>query len=228
MRRGAMLDLVLTNKEGPVGNVKLKGSLGCSDYDEMVEFKILKAARRVHNKLTTLDFRRADFGLFRDLLGRVPWDKALEGRGAQEICNTDSGIECTLSKFADDTKLCDVVNTPEGRDAIQRDLDRLGRWARVNLLKLNKAKCKVLHMGSGNSKHSYRLGGEWIESSSEKDLEVVFDACLGKTDSYEDSVITIPSYPGLRDSNIAHLLIDTVAYTVEQKLGHTKVYRIRV
>ncbi|KFW67405.1 hypothetical protein AS28_01846, partial [Pygoscelis adeliae] len=32
----------------------------------------------------TLDFRRADFGLFRDLLGRVPWDKALEGRGAQE------------------------------------------------------------------------------------------------------------------------------------------------
>ncbi|KFV97213.1 hypothetical protein N327_03267, partial [Fulmarus glacialis] len=37
-----------------------------------------------HGKLTTLDFRRADFGLFRDLFGRVPWDKALEGRGAQE------------------------------------------------------------------------------------------------------------------------------------------------
>ncbi|KFV19528.1 hypothetical protein N340_02998, partial [Tauraco erythrolophus] len=32
----------------------------------------------------TLDFRRADFGLFRDLLARVQWDKALEGRGAQE------------------------------------------------------------------------------------------------------------------------------------------------
>ncbi|GAB0184642.1 mitochondrial enolase superfamily member 1 [Grus japonensis] len=50
----------------------------------MVEFKILRAVRRLHNKLTTLDFRRVDFGLFRDLLGRVPWDKALEGRGAQE------------------------------------------------------------------------------------------------------------------------------------------------
>ena len=82
-RRGAMLDLVLTNKEGLVGNVKLKGSLGCSDH-EMVEFKILRALRRAHSKLTTLDLRRADFGLFRDLLGRVPWDKALEGRGAQE------------------------------------------------------------------------------------------------------------------------------------------------
>ncbi|KFV00164.1 hypothetical protein N340_13736, partial [Tauraco erythrolophus] len=32
----------------------------------------------------TLDFRRADFGLLRDLLGRVSWDKALEGGGAQE------------------------------------------------------------------------------------------------------------------------------------------------
>ncbi|GAB0204620.1 hypothetical protein GRJ2_002927600 [Grus japonensis] len=82
-RRGAMLDFVFTVRDGPVENVKLKGSLGCSDH-EMVQFKILRAARRAHSKLTILDFRRADFGLFRDLLGRVPWDKALEGRGAQE------------------------------------------------------------------------------------------------------------------------------------------------
>jgi len=78
-----MLDLVLTSKEMLVGNVKLKGSLGCSDH-ERVKFKILTAVRRPHSKLTALDFRRADFGLFGDLLGRVPWDKALEGRGAQE------------------------------------------------------------------------------------------------------------------------------------------------
>jgi len=40
-----MLDLVLTNRGWLVGNVKLKGSLGCSDH-EMVEFKTLWAARR--------------------------------------------------------------------------------------------------------------------------------------------------------------------------------------
>ncbi|KFV19397.1 hypothetical protein N340_02194, partial [Tauraco erythrolophus] len=40
--------------------------------------------RLPHSKLTTPDFRREDFGLLRDLLGRVQWDEALEGRGAQE------------------------------------------------------------------------------------------------------------------------------------------------
>ncbi|GAB0188315.1 cAMP-dependent protein kinase inhibitor alpha [Grus japonensis] len=98
------------------------------------------------------------------------------------VGNMDSEIECTLSKFADNTKLCGVVDTLEGRDAILRDLDRLERWARVNCIKFNKAKCKVLHMGQGNPKHNYSLGRERIESSpEEKDLEVLVNERLNMT-----------------------------------------------
>ncbi|PKU29772.1 rna-directed dna polymerase from mobile element jockey- hypothetical protein [Limosa lapponica baueri] len=78
------------------------------------------------------------------------------------VGDMDSVIEYTLSKFADDTKLCGAINTMEGRDAIQKDLNRLERWVCVNLMKLHKAKCRVLHMGTGNPKNKYRLGGEWI------------------------------------------------------------------
>jgi len=82
-RKGALLDLVLTNKEGQVEAVKVGGRLGCSDH-EMVEFRILCGGSWAISRLKTLDLRRAKFGLLKELLGGIPWARAIEGRGVQE------------------------------------------------------------------------------------------------------------------------------------------------
>ncbi|KAK4825638.1 hypothetical protein QYF61_001423 [Mycteria americana] len=92
------------------------------------------------------------------------------------INDLDDGAECSLSKFADDTKLGGVADTPEGCAAIQRYLDRLDKWAARNLMKSNKGKCKVLHPGRNKPRHQYMLGADQLESSlAEKDLRVLVD-----------------------------------------------------
>ena len=50
----------------------------------MVEFSILGGGTRGNSRTATLDFRRADFELFRRLVGRVPWGSVLESKGVQD------------------------------------------------------------------------------------------------------------------------------------------------
>jgi len=74
------------------------------------------------------------------------------------VHNMNSGIECTRSKFADDSKLCGAVDTLEGRDAIQRDLDPPGEVGPCESSEVQQGQVQGPTCGLGQSQAQIQAG----------------------------------------------------------------------
>ncbi|KAK4828075.1 hypothetical protein QYF61_023135 [Mycteria americana] len=107
---------------------------------------------------------------------------------------------CTLSKFANDTKLGGAVDSLDGRHTLQRDLDRLESWAVTNCIKFNESKYRILHLGSGNPGYMYKLGDE--SSPGERDLRCYLRAnhvlgCIKHSIASWTREVIVPLYTAL-------------------------------
>ena len=86
-----------------------------------------------------------------------------------------------LSLFADDSKIFTRIiseknrsktNNVNGNEILQRDLNVIREWASKWEMEFNVDKCKVMHIGRANPKHSYNMGGtELTVTTEEKDWE---------------------------------------------------------
>ncbi len=81
-RGEASLGLVLAKEEESVREVKIGGGLGCSDRASE-EFAIRRDAGLAKSRARTLNFRRANFRLFKELLDEISWEAVLRDNGAQ-------------------------------------------------------------------------------------------------------------------------------------------------
>ena len=105
------------------------------------------------------------------------------------IDDIDEGLHCKISKFADDTKLGNRVDTQEQRSLLQSDLNKLTDWAHKWQMDFNINKCKVLNVGSKNEKFSYMMNDERLDNvNKEKDLGIIISDDLKPSQQCSEAV----------------------------------------
>ena len=79
----AVLDLLLTNANALIGDIRIGGCQGCSDH-ATVEFILWRDMRKAKSKIRKLNFRKAHFQLIRKLVNKTSWKTVLMGKGGEQ------------------------------------------------------------------------------------------------------------------------------------------------
>ncbi|KAJ7395478.1 rna-directed dna polymerase from mobile element jockey-like [Pitangus sulphuratus] len=157
--------------EGPgaAGRQRLNRSQQCGHVDKKANGILAYVRNSVASRRREVILSR--YSILGSILGPVLFNIFIN--------DWDTGLEGTLSKLADSTKLGGAVDSLKGTETLQRDVDKLEGWAIANHMKLNKGKCQILHLGGGEPGCTYRLGKDMLDSSAmERDLGVLVDGKL--------------------------------------------------
>jgi len=82
-RGDAILDQMVTSASELISDIKIGGSLGCSGHT-LVEFAVLRGMGQVKTELGTLNFRKANFHLFKEFIDRTPWETTLRDKEGEQ------------------------------------------------------------------------------------------------------------------------------------------------
>jgi len=93
------------------------------------------------------------------------------------INDIDEQIVSKILKFADDTKIYHIVQSPKDIVTLQSDLHRLVEWSKDWQMLFNTDTCKLLHFGFNNPHIDYSMDGVKLQLvKEEKDLGVTVSA----------------------------------------------------
>lgn len=125
---GNILDLVLTNKEGLVSNVRTMGRIGMSDH-ELIFFSVKVDKRNTSDHQTNRNYRHANFGKMRTELKDDKWDEILCGKNVNSMWELIKGrIHGQMTKHVPLRKTC-KTNDPLWIDSETKTLIKKKRAA---------------------------------------------------------------------------------------------------